>query len=368
MFLRTLHLQQFRNYAQQTVDFCAPKTILLGENAQGKTNILEAVELMATLGSHRTTRDRELVNTAATLAHVEAQVQRENGPLELGLVLRSNGRRTVSLNREVLRRHLDFLGSLNLVQFSSLDLELVRGGPERRRSWLDRLLTQLEPLYAHILGEYSRVLRQRNALLRSPNGPDPLQLAIWNEQLAALGTRVIRRRQRALDRLAPLANTWHQQLSFGQESLRVVYAPNTGLGLGEAAEIEAAFQSRLQERSSAELYQGTTLVGPHRDEVELILNQTSARQYGSQGQQRTAVIAIKLAELQLIAQVVGETPLLLLDDVLAELDVRRQQQLLESLGGSYQTLITSTHLGAFAQEWLTCAQVLIVKAGQIVPG
>ncbi|QYO64867.1 AAA family ATPase [Leptolyngbya sp. 7M] len=161
MYLKTLHLKQFRNYHDQQVEFVAPKTILVGDNAQGKSNLLEAVELLATLRSHRALRDRDLVLDGEQVGQIQATLERHESPVDLALTLRSNGRRTVSLNSETLRRQLDFLGVLNAVQFSSLDLELVRGSPGERRNWLDTLLTQLEPVYAYILQQYNTVLRQR---------------------------------------------------------------------------------------------------------------------------------------------------------------------------------------------------------------
>jgi DNA replication and repair protein RecF len=251
-----------------------------------------------------------------------------------------------------------------------LDLELVRGSPEVRRNWLDTLLIQLEPVYAHILQQYNQVLRQRNAYLKkiqdSEHKPQPSELAIWDAQLVTAGTRVSRRRDRALARLAPLAAAWHGNISGSTEALQINYIPHVPLPQNQQEEIQQAFLTKLQQRATAEIYRGTTLVGPHRDEIELTINQTPARQYGSQGQQRTLVLALKLAELQLIEEVVKESPLLLLDDVLAELDPSRQNQLLDTIQDRFQTLITTTHLSSFDSQWLNSSQVLFVEAGEIV--
>jgi DNA replication and repair protein RecF len=425
MFLRTLHLQQFRNYAEQSVTFEASKTILVGENAQGKSNLLEAVEVLSTLKSHRTSRDRDLVQDGAPHSQIMTQLDRGRdlalGPIELRMTLRSNGRRSLQLNGETLRRQLDALGLINTVQFSSLDLDLVRGSPAQRRDWLDRLLTQLEPYYAHLLAQYNRVLRQRNSLLKSgaaaPNQPVidgiPSSLALWDSQLVALGTRLMRRRSRAIERLRPIAQSWHEQISGSREVLEIRYSPNVAHGaafdvppepefapepelepialvdqlVAEPTEsygaleqapdrlpadpadntsvIQAAFFEKLQQRAIAEHYQATSLVGPHRDEIELTLNDTPARQYGSQGQQRTLVLALKLAELNLIDSVVGDPPILLLDDVLAELDLHRQRQLLDAIHDRFQTLITTTHLNAFEPQWIDRSQILTVQSGKI---
>jgi DNA replication and repair protein RecF len=377
MYLKTLHLRQFRNYIEQQVIFDASKTILVGNNAQGKSNLLEAVELLATLRSHRTSRDRDLVWDQAAEAKLVANVERNAVGVDLGMTFRSSGRRTVAINQEIIRRQLDFLGVLNAVQFSSLDLELVRGSPEHRRSWLDTLLIQLEPVYAHILQQYHHILRQRNtflkARLKASNSAqaelstvDQTELALWDTQLATTGTRVIRRRTRSLERLAPLAQQWHQQISGKTETLEIHYAANVSPFSDTPEHLQQRFLEQLQQRAIAEQHQGTTLVGPHRDEIEFRINQTPARHYGSQGQQRTLVLALKLAELQLIEAVIGEPPLLLLDDVLAELDLNRQNQLLETIQDRFQTLITTTHLGAFDAQWLTHSQILTVQAGQIM--
>ncbi len=386
MYLKTLNLRQFRNYQDQKVDFTAAKTILVGNNAQGKSNLLEAVELLATLRSHRMARDRDLVQEGEAIAQINATLERQTGISDLTLTLRRNGRRTVALNGESIRRQMDFLGVLNAVQFSSLDLELVRGGPEGRRNWLDTLLIQLEPVYAHILQQYNHVLRQRNAFLKKTqnglNAPLSLtelstqnsalstqnsELAVWDAQLATTGTRVIRRRDRAIQRLAPIATAWHGSISGSTENLQIKYVPNIPSEDNHPEEVQQAFLVKIQQRAIAEMHQGTTLVGPHRDEIELTINQTPARQYGSQGQQRTLVLALKLAELQLIEEVVKEPPLLLLDDVLAELDLSRQNQLLDAIQDRFQTLITTTHLGSFDSQWLKSSQILFVKAGEIIP-
>ncbi len=370
MYLKTLSLRQFRNYQDQKVEFTAAKTILVGNNAQGKSNLLEAVELLATLRSHRMTRDRDLVQEGEAIAQIDAILERQTGVSDLTLTLRRNGRRSVALNGESIRRQMDFLGVLNAVQFSSLDLELVRGGPEGRRNWLDTLLIQLEPVYAHILQQYNHVLRQRNAFLKrhvETLDATSLQseLALWDAQLATTGTRVIRRRDRAIQRLAPIATTWHGSISGSTEVLQIKYLSNIPLEDNHPEEVQQAFLAKIQQRAVAEMHQGTTLVGPHRDEIELTINQTPARQYGSQGQQRTLVLALKLAELQLIEEVVKEPPLLLLDDVLAELDLSRQNQLLDAIQDRFQTLITTTHLGSFDSQWLKSSQILLVKAGEL---
>ena len=379
MYLNNLHLRSFRNYVDQEIIFNTQKTIIVGNNAQGKSNLLEAVELLATLKSHRTTRDRELVLENATAGQVEGTVKRAFGTAELTITFRNPGKRTLALNKEPLRRQIEFLGNLNAVQFSSLDLDLVRGAPESRRNWIDGLLVQLEPIYAHILHEYNQVLRQRNALLKTIRKQeqdklsgiehskiDTQQLQLWDAQLAAAGSRVTRRRARVLTRLAPIAQKWHDRISGKTEVLEITYNPNVQWTEDVPEKVQQAFLAKIAERRIAEYHQGKTVVGTHRDEIDFTIDGTPARYYGSQGQQRTLVLALKLAELKLIEEIIGEPPLLLLDDVLAELDLNRQNQLLETIGDRFQTLITTTHIGSFNQDWVKDSQILSVEAGSII--
>ncbi len=371
MYLEQLHLQNFRNYQDQFVVLGAPKTILVGANAQGKSNLLEAVELLSTLRSHRTNRDRDLILDGESVGQISAQLMRDSGTVDLRLTLHDTGRRNAMVHSETVKRQLDFLGYINTVQFSSLDLDLVRGGPGERRDWLDAVLIQLEPVYAHLLQQYQQVLKQRNAFLKrlraieNPNA-DPQQLLIWNQQLATLGARVIQRRHRMLGRLEPLAQSWHQAISGKTEHLALEYSPNVCHDLTQPEQLFPEFLGQMEGKAIAEYHQATSLVGPHRDEVHLTINQTPARQYGSQGQQRTLVLALKLAELQLIEEVIGEPPILLLDDVLAELDLNRQNQLLDEIQDRFQTLITTTHLGAFDAKWLQSAEIFSVESGQLI--
>ncbi|MEA5535748.1 DNA replication/repair protein RecF [Crocosphaera sp. XPORK-15E] len=379
MYLKNIHLYAFRNYQEQSLKFEAQKTILLGNNAQGKSNLLEAIELLATLKSHRTNRDQDLILEGANTGQILANIERTYGQSDLGLILRSPGRRSLTLNHENLRRHLEFLGHVNAVEFSCLDLDLVRGSPEARRNWLDTLLVQLQPVYANMLHEYYKVLRQRNALLKAMRkqaensensanvSTDIEQLKLWDQQLAETGSRVIRRRNRVIERLTPLAQTWHKNISGGTEFLEINYLPNVISKVDEPRQVQQNFLEKIEQRRIAEQQLGTTVVGPHRDDVELNINHTPAKSYGSQGQQRTLVLALKLAELQLIEDVIGEPPLLLLDDVLAELDPNRQNQLLDVIQGRFQTLITTTYLHSFDAQWLESSQILKVEGGKIYP-
>lgn len=380
MYLKTLHLKCFRNYLDQKVEFAAQKTILVGDNAQGKSNILEAVELLATLKSHRTIRDRDLILDEEPAAQISATLERHHSNSELAILLRGIGRRTLSVNHETVRRHVDFLGMINAVQFSCLDLELVRGSPDVRRHWLDTLLIQLEPIYSHILSQYQHILKQRNALLkniRKQQEENPTinhstqqldQLQLWDHQLAEVGSRITRRRARVIQRLTPIAQSWHEKISGKMENLEIQYLPNVIWQIDSPQEVQQAFFKKIEQRRMAEQQLGTSVVGPHRDDLALTINRTPAKSYGSQGQQRTLVLALKLAELSLLEEIIGEPPLLLLDDVLAELDLHRQNQLLETIQDRFQTLITTTHLNSFDSQWLKSSQILRVQTGSIIQG
>lgn len=384
MYLKKLHLYSFRNYRDQAVKFEQQKTIIVGNNAQGKSNLLEAVELLATLKSHRVNRDQDLILEGAKLAQILATIERFYSSSDVVLTFRETGRRTIVLNQEPLRRHFEFLGVLNAVEFSSLDLDLVRGAPEARRSWIDTLLIQLEPVYSHIINQYNHILKQRNTLLKEirkkeeelqeerslTDNSDKLpadlsQLKLWDLQLAEMGSRVTRRRARVLERLTPLAEKWHSKISGKTETLTIKYVPNISWKDDDPLQVQQAFLDKLEQRRIAEQQLGMTVVGPHRDEIEFLINKTPAKSYGSQGQQRTLVLALKLGELQLIENVIGEPPLLLLDDVLAELDPNRQNQLLEAIEDRFQTLITTTHLHSFDVSWLKSSQILSVENGEI---
>ena len=342
----------------------APRLLVVGANGEGKSNLLEAVEMLGSLRSHRSGSDRDLIHHGQSRALIRARTSAGD---TLQLELRRQGGRQASRNGKVLERQQDLLGSLRCVGFSTLDLELVRGEPAVRRQWLDRVVLQLEPLYGDLLSRYGRLLRQRSQLLRRGLGGPSLDVLLdsFDHQMALIGTRLHRRRHRALQRLAPLATTWHSRLSGARELLQLLYRSGTALEGEEAEEPwRAALGSQLAAQRREELRLGQCGVGPHRDEVALLLGDQPARRYGSAGQQRTLVLALKLAELQLVEEVVGQPPLLLLDDVLAELDPHRQQLLLEAVGEGHQCLVSTTHLEAFTGGWRQHCQVVTMRAGQ----
>jgi DNA replication and repair protein RecF len=366
--LHRLELLHFRNIESLRLVFGSPRLLVIGPNGEGKSNLLEGVELLASLRSHRCSSDRDMIGHGHPSSRLAATTGEGD---ELQLMLRRSGGREARRNGRLLERQLDLIGPLRSVGFSALDLELVRAEPALRRQWLDRVVLQLEPLYGSLLSRYGRLLRQRSQLIRRGLAPGQRQalLDAFDQQMALVGTRLHRRRRRALLRLEPLAAAWQERLGGSQEPLRLLYRSGTRLEGEEAEEPwRIAFEAQLRQQRSEEERLGQCLVGPHRDEIDLLLDSRPARRYGSAGQQRTLVLALKLAELELVQQVVGHPPLLLLDDVLAELDPRRQQLLLEVVGEGHQCLVSATHLEAFGGGWRSGSQVVEMCQGRLLPG
>ncbi len=336
------------------------RLLVIGPNGIGKSNLLEAVGLLGSLRSHRSANDKDLIHWNENRAIIRAAADTDE---KLELELRRNGGRQAFRNGKFLKRQLDLLGPLRCVGFSSLDLDLVRGEPSLRRNWLDKVVLQLEPIYSDLISRYGKLLRQRSQLWRYNLGSEvesmDTLLDAFDTQMALISTRIHRRRRRLLERLNPLANLWQKKLSKGKEDLVLNYLPGSVL---EESEDEALWKSAIEKQlfnqRSIEKRLGNCKIGPHRDEVEFLLNGAHARKFGSAGQQRTIVIALKLAELELIGQLYGDPPLLLLDDVLAELDPHRQLLLLEAVGNKHQCLISATHLDAFEKDWNSDSQIL----------
>mgnify|MGYP003333522877 CR=1 FL=1 len=342
---------------------------MVGNNGEGKTNLLEAVELLGSLRSHRCSNDRDLIQRGAGSSVLRGTVAGPGGESDLlAIELRRQGGRQVLRNGHRLERQSDLMATIRCVVFSALDLGLIRGEPALRRQWLDRVVVQLEPVYGDLLSRYGRLLRQRAELLRQGGGGDGGLLDVFDAHLAAVGARIHRRRQRALDRLTPLAEPWLQHLSGGRDRLTLVYAPGTEVAMAAGDDSwEETLLLQLQRQRPIDRRLGSTSAGPHRDDLRLLLADEPVRQLGSAGQQRCVVLALKLAELELVEQVSGLTPLLLLDDVLAELDPERQGRLLAAIGERHQCLVTTTHLHGCGDDWRRSAQVVAVRGGELTP-
>jgi len=358
--LHKLHLQGFRNHTVLQLELNQPRLLVIGPNGIGKSNLLEAVELLGSLRSHRCSSDRDLIQWDAARGLLRAEVGDGD---QLELELRRSGGRLARRNGKLLDRQLDLIGPMRCIGFSALDLDLVRGEPALRRQWLDRVVLQLEPVYAELISRYNRLLRQRSQLWRQRSSRDRTGLEAlldaFDIQMALVSTRIHRRRLRALRRLEPIACRWQSHLSAGSEQLHLAYQPGSRLEEEEAEEPwRLSIEEQLRQQRGEEERLGSCRVGPHRDEVALLLGDNPARRFGSAGQQRSLVLALKLAELELVTDLCGDPPLLLLDDVLAELDPQRQRLLLEAVGSDHQCLISATHLDGFDGGWRQQAQIL----------
>ena len=371
MQAKILELDNFRNYASLRIEPIAGLNIFAGRNAQGKSNLLESLYLLATSKSTRAAKDAELIRFDQPAARIKAEVLRDKAPdLEIELLLSHTEKKAARINGLRHTRLAEVIGQVNAVLFDSGDLEIIRGEPSVRRRFLDLEIAQTSPRYVHALGAYRKALEQRNRLLRDAREgrmtPDTRgSLFAWNEQLAQHGARLVERRRLLLARLAAIAEDVHQTLSDKRDHLRIVYLPSFPLDdVSDADAIQARFLQALDMVAQDELMRGTTLRGPQRDDVSFTVNGQDCRAFGSQGQQRTVALALKLAERQLIEELVGEPPLLLLDDVLSDLDDARRRLLfdLTAQAGS-QTFLSCTNLRAFSKGVLERAAVYDVDAG-----
>jgi DNA replication and repair protein RecF len=400
MHLAHLSITNFRNYVRSELDFSSPITVVQGANAQGKTNLLEAVYYLATAESPRSRTDRELINWLAneehpTFARLEGRIEGSDALREVSLVLLNANerlRKEIRING-VKRRTLDLVGQIKVVLFMPEDIDLIAGSPEARRRYLDSAISQTNRPYARSLHEYNRVLVQRNSLLRQLRERlgDPLQLEFWNERLIEQGSRLVASRLDTVAHLDELVQEIHPRLTGGGERLRLLYRSSLPLdgadglvqyrqlpldGAGRergsqvgatptSASVKAIFRQQLEERQDKEILRGMTLVGPHRDDLRFLVGGVDMCTYGSRGQQRTISISLKLAEMELIRAKTSEEPILLLDDVMSELDEERRRYLMEAIHGDQQVIVTTTDLDYFAPSFLERAAVWGVQEGRI---
>jgi len=369
LFLNDLKLQDFRNYSRESLTFNPNLNLLYGPNGVGKTNILEAIYYLATIRSHRSHRDSDLVRWNRSGFWLEGRVYRKEGDYSLQVSYGHEAGKKTGINGVAQTRIGDFVGHLNAVFFSPEDLQLVKGSPSIRRQFLDSELAQVNPYYRRLLPAYLRILEQRNSLLKAVERASDSALEAWDAQLVDYGTRIIRYRVDALRKLAALARLLHRRVTGGEEELELAYLTSVvGDGLqalrnGDLSGLEESFRLRLKAARRKELRRGYTLVGPHRDDLLITLNGTDARAFASQGQQRTTVLSLKLAELEFMRAETGEYPVLLLDDVMSELDQKRRGLLVNLLQGGLQTFITCTDLDHAAAGLAQKARVFRVSGG-----
>ena len=342
MHITRLRLVDYRSYQTVALSPARGLCVLVGENAAGKTNLLESIFLCALGRSHRTRHDGELVRRGQSGALVELSLQKNTGSHTIACRLYPNQRKELKVDGAPLTRSGELLGRLNVVMFSPEDLRLVKQGPGERRRFMDMELSQLQPEYYYTLQRYNMALRQRNALLKAvPFKADPL-LETWTEHLSKLGVKLMVNRAAFLQEVAAIAGEVHRELSSGKEELSLSYQP--ALPLTDLPVLQETLFTQLMDTAQKDsLRGGNTTLGPHRDDFSILVNDTDARVYGSQGQQRTAALSLKLSQLRLLTKTRGEAPILLLDDVLSELDAPRQQMLARSMAGC-QTFLTCTQL------------------------
>ncbi|RIV17644.1 DNA replication/repair protein RecF [Alicyclobacillaceae bacterium I2511] len=371
MHIEKLILQQFRNYKNQLLTLHPHLNVLTGDNAQGKTNVLEAVYYLAVGKSHRTNHDMDLIQQGQTMAQLQVVISREEREQELVLQLRGHTK-TARINGIVQSKMTDFIGRLQVVLFAPEDLSLVKGGPSVRRRFIDIELGQSQPAYLYHLGQYARTLQQRNALLKqfAHGTRDEEYLSVFDQPLAEHGAQVWLRRSRFLLRMSELVQHTYATLSSSREHLTLDYdcsLPGVDL-LHNSTSVTAlseAFQNALRQKHELDCRQGHTSLGPHRDDLLFFLDGQNVQSYASQGQQRTIVLALRLAEIDLLREEAGEYPVLLLDDVLSELDNQRQQNLVLAMSEKVQIILTTANFIQLPKTMTQQARLFQVCSGII---
>lgn len=358
MFIESMELLNYRNYGQLHIEFHKGTNVLYGDNAQGKTNILEAVYVCCTTKSHKGSKDREIVKFGEEESHIKMIVRRDDVPYRIDMHLKKNRTKGIAVNGIPIKKASELFGIVNVIFFSPEDLNIIKNGPSERRKFIDLELCQLNKLYVYNLVQYNKVIAQRNKLLKDMDGTSSLKetLDIWDIQLVKFGKEVIRLRTEFIRELNELIRGIHAHLSGEKEELSILYEPNV---------TEALFEEMLIKNRQQELRQRLTLTGPHRDDLNFIVNGTDIRKFGSQGQQRTAALSLKLAEIELVKRTVKDYPILLLDDVLSELDSKRQEHLLSEIS-HIQTLITCTGLDDLVNSKFEMDKIFKIVEGNVV--
>jgi DNA replication and repair protein RecF len=367
VLLTNIELHNYRNYANLTLATPNKVNVFLGPNAQGKTNLLEAIFVLALSKSHRTSKDKELIGWEGDSARISGAVDKRYGNITLDLMFSAQGKKA-KINGLEQRKLSDFIGSVNVVMFAPEDLEIVKGTPGVRRRFLDMEIGQVQPGYLYTLQQYGKVLQQRNNYLKGagPGSVNATMMEVWNMQLAEHGVKIMKKRKHFIHKLQIFAEQIHAGITNGAEKLTIEYRPSFD---ADAAQDESVlfdqFMLKLSQVKDQEIRRGVTLAGPHRDDLAFFINGKEAQVFGSQGQQRTTALSLKLAEIELIHEEIGEYPLLLLDDVLSELDQNRQTQLIETFQSKVQTFITTTGLESVNTSKLHDAGIYYVREGRV---
>ncbi len=357
MIIKSLELQDYRNYDTLNLAFDRGTNILYGDNAQGKTNILEAIYVSATTKSHKGSKDRDIVNFHKEEAHIRTFLEKDGVETRVDMHLRKSKSKGIAIDGQKIKKAADLLGICNVVFFSPEDLGIIKDGPAERRRFVDMELCQLDSFYLYNLNHYNKIVNQRNKLLKdlyfNPDLRDTLN--IWDSQLVSFGSKVIERRRLFAEQLNEIIYDIHKRLSGDREEISVRYEPDV--------EIEE-FEKKLQCSQEKDIKLKQTTVGPHRDDFSFLIEDVDIRKFGSQGQQRTAALSLKLSEIELVKKLTKDTPILLLDDVLSELDSNRQNYLLSSIK-DIQTIITCTGLEEFVNNRFEINRVYKVTGGVV---
>ena len=355
MIIKSIELADYRNYESLTLQFDKGTNILYGDNAQGKTNILEAIFVSATTKSHKGSKDKEIINFNKEEAHIRTYIEKEGVETRVDMHLRSSKSKGIAVDGQKLKKAADLLGLCNVVFFSPEDLGIIKNGPSERRRFVDMELCQLDSFYLYNLNHYNKIINQRNKLLKDMYmNPDLKEtLSIWDMQLVSFGSKIIERRRLFVEQLNEIIYDIHKKLSGDKEELFILYEPDV--------EIEQ-FEKKLKANQDRDMKSKMTSVGPHRDDFSFMIGDIDIRKYGSQGQQRTAALSLKLSEIELVKKITKDTPILLLDDVLSELDSNRQNYLLNSIG-DIQTIITCTGLEEFVNNRFEVNKIFKVSDG-----
>lgn len=355
MIVKSLQLADFRNYDFLDIHFNENTNILYGNNAQGKTNILEALYICVTTKSHRGGKDKEMIRFGKEEAHIKVTLEKKGIPRKIDIHLKNHKSKGIAIDGIPIKKSSELLGLLNIVFFSPEDLSIIKNGPAERRKFMDIELCQLNKLYFHHFSQYQKVLNQRNNLLkqltREPYLMDTLE--IWDQQLIEHGSIIIEERETFIIKLNDIIKEIHKKLTGGKEEIEILYEKNTS---------REQFKENLNKKRGSDLKSLTTQTGPHRDDMAFMVNGIDIRKYGSQGQQRTVALSLKLAEIQLVESIIKDTPILLLDDVMSELDHDRKNYLLESIK-DIQTMITCTGLDEFIKGRLNIDKIFQVTEG-----
>lgn len=357
MIIKSLELQDYRNYDSLNLAFDKGTNILYGDNAQGKTNILEAIYVSATTKSHKGSKDKDIVNFHKDEAHIRTFLEKDGVETRVDMHLRKNKSKGIAIDGQKIKKAADLLGICNVVFFSPEDLSIIKDGPAERRRFVDMELCQLDSFYLYNLNHYSKIVNQRNRLLKDMYmNPDLKEtLSIWDMQLVSFGSKLMERRRLFVDQLNEIIYEIHRKLSGDREELKIKYEPDV--------EIDE-FEKKLKNSQDRDIRSKMTSVGPHRDDFSFMVGNIDIRKFGSQGQQRTAALSLKLSEIELVKKITKDTPVLLLDDVLSELDSNRQNYLLNSIG-DIQTIITCTGLEEFVNNRFEINRIFKVSEGSV---